>query len=56
MTMSNKSVGMMEREKAEQDTMIAAFLAKGGVIQQIPPSAWDEAAEVPKKAPRVIGL
>jgi hypothetical protein len=33
--MSNKSVGMMEREKVEQDTLVAVFLAKGGVIQQI---------------------
>ena len=54
--MHNKPIKTIVREKAEQDTMIVAFLAKGGVIQQILPSAWDAAAEEPKKAPRVIGL
>jgi len=56
MTMANKSAETMAREKVEQDTLVAEFLAKGGVIQQIPPSAWDAAAEMPKRAPRVIAL
>ena len=54
--MLNKPIEMIVREKVEQDTLVAEFLARGGVIQQIPPSAWDAAAEMPKRAPRVIGL
>ena len=56
MSMVNKPVGTISREKLEQDALVAEFLARGGVIQQIPPSAWDAAAEMPKRAPRVIGL
>jgi len=54
--MLNKPIETIVREKVEQDTLVAEFLARGGVIQQIPPSAWDAAAEMPKQAPRVIGL
>ena len=56
MSMVNKPAGTIAREKVEQDALVAEFLARGGVIQQIPPSAWDEEAEKPKTAPRTIGL
>jgi|TARA_R110000737_G_scaffold333059_1_gene350447 hypothetical protein len=54
--MMNKPVETIAREKVEQTRMVEEFLANGGVIQQIAPTAWDEEAERPRAAPRVIGV
>ncbi len=54
--MMNKPVEVVAREKQEAEDLVATFRANGGVIQQIPPSAWDEESEKPKPAPRVIGV
>ena len=54
--MMNKTQSTIKREKQEAEDLVATFLANGGVIQQIPPSAWDEESEKPKPAPRVIGV
>jgi hypothetical protein len=51
-----KTQGTINREKKAADDLMAAFLEKGGVVQVIPPSAWDEESEKPKVAPSVIGV
>ena len=51
-----KAQNTINREKKEADDLMAAFLEKGGVVQVIPPSAWNEETERPTVAPRVIGV
>ena len=51
-----KTQSTINREKKEADDLMAAFLEKGGVVQVIPPSAWNEELEKPRAAPRVIGV
>lgn len=51
-----KTQSTINREKKEADDLMAAFLEKGGVVQVIPPSAWNEETERPIVAPRVVGV
>lgn len=51
-----KTQNTINREKKEADDLVATFIANGGVIQVIPPSAWNEELEKPRAAPRVIGV
>ena len=51
-----KTQNTMNRENKVADDLMAAFLEKGGVVQVIPPSAWNEESEKPRSVPRVIGV
>jgi|TARA_B110000977_G_scaffold105223_1_gene137295 hypothetical protein len=51
-----KTASTIKREKEAADELVANFIANGGVIQYLAPTAWDEEAERPKAAPRVIGV